>query len=108
VGTCPQSRDHWLGSGTYPACYLSINIGNMELFSREADSNNNLLPYDGMVQYYGPVMPPGDARYYLEVLLNQVEWRHDEAVIFGRHIITKRKVAWYGDEEYAYTYSKGY
>jgi len=26
-------------------------------------------------------------------------------VIFGRHIVTKRKIAWYGDAEYAYTYS---
>jgi alkylated DNA repair dioxygenase AlkB len=38
-------------------------------------------------------------------LLEHIEWRNDEAVIFGRHIITKRKVAWYGDGNYAYAYS---
>ena len=26
-----------------------------------------------------------------------IAWRNDEAVIFGKKIITKRKVAWYGD-----------
>jgi alkylated DNA repair dioxygenase AlkB len=38
-------------------------------------------------------------------LFQTIEWRNDEAIIFGKHIITKRKVAWYGDAEYAYTYS---
>jgi alkylated DNA repair dioxygenase AlkB len=33
------------------------------------------------------------------------DWKHDEAVIFGKHITTKRKTAWYADERYAYTYS---
>jgi alkylated DNA repair dioxygenase AlkB len=38
--------------------------------------------------------------------LTTIEWRNDEAIIFGKKIITKRKVAWYGDKEYEYTYSK--
>jgi alkylated DNA repair dioxygenase AlkB len=25
--------------------------------------------------------------------------------IFGKHIVVKRKVAWYGDSDYLYTYS---
>lgn len=65
----------------------------------------NLLPYDGEVIYYGPVVDPGKLSYYLQRLSDDIVWKHDEAVIFGKHIITKRKVAWYGDEEYAYTYS---
>src|SRR5690606_26310789 len=32
-------------------------------------------------------------------------WRNDEAIIFGRKIITKRMVAWYGDKSYEYSYS---
>jgi len=65
----------------------------------------NLLPYDGEVIYYGPVVGPDKLSYYLQRLSDDIAWKHDEAVIFGKHIITKRKVAWYGDEEYAYTYS---
>ena len=45
------------------------------------------------------------ANQFFEDLLQSIEWKNDEAIIFGKHIITKRKVAWYGDSEYAYTYS---
>jgi alkylated DNA repair dioxygenase AlkB len=45
------------------------------------------------------------ADYYLNALLQTIDWRNDEAVIFGKRIITKRKVAWYGDEPFEYTYS---
>ena len=65
----------------------------------------NLLPLDGIVDYYGQVLEPAEATYYLDRLLQHIEWRNDEAVIFGRHIITKRKVAWYGDSDYNYAYS---
>lgn len=66
---------------------------------------SNLLPNDGMVIYYGPIMSLHQADHYLEALLNNIEWKQDEAVIFGRHLLTKRKVAWYGDHEFEYTYS---
>ena len=66
----------------------------------------NLLPYDGMVNYYGKIFNDQEARHYFEQLLHTVEWKNDEAIIFGKHIITKRKAAWYGDAQYAYTYSK--
>ena len=65
----------------------------------------NLLPADGIADYYGQVLEPAEATHYLERLLQQIEWRNDEAVIFGRHIITRRKVAWYGDSDYTYAYS---
>lgn len=66
----------------------------------------NLLPFDGEVVYYGKIMPPKLADRYYEDMLTKVEWKNDEAIIFGRHLITKRKVAWYGDEGFSYTYSK--
>jgi alkylated DNA repair dioxygenase AlkB len=65
----------------------------------------NLLPFDGRVDYYGRVLETAEAELLLGRLLTEIEWRNDEAVIFGRHIITKRKVAWYGDNTYTYTYS---
>ena len=75
----------------------------MDLFN--TDTIINLLPADGIVLYYGKVFAQQQAQHYLERLLNTIEWRNDEAVIFGKHIVTKRKVAWYGDKNYDYTYS---
>lgn len=74
----------------------------MDLFN---DIATNLLPYDGTGLYYGPVMPAKDADAFYEALLRDIDWQPDEAVIFGKHITTKRKVAWYGDKPYSYTYS---
>lgn len=66
----------------------------------------NWLPYDGTVYYYGKLFATAAANQYMEQLLNNIEWRNDEAIIFGKKIITKRKVAWYGDKPFRYTYSK--
>jgi alkylated DNA repair dioxygenase AlkB len=65
----------------------------------------NLLPYDGEVNYYGRVMSKQEAKDHFDSLFENIEWKNDEAIIFGKRIITKRKVAWYGDKGYSYTYS---
>ncbi len=65
----------------------------------------NLLPADGIVNYYGPLLGIAAADHYLDALLHTIEWKNDEAMIFGRKIITKRKVAWYGEKPFEYSYS---
>ncbi|AQX13921.1 DNA methylase [Elizabethkingia meningoseptica] len=77
----------------------------MELFERETDSTANLLPKDGTVNYYGKIFSLEEANHFFNVLLHEIEWRNDEAVIFGKKILTRRKVAWYGDLPFEYTYS---
>lgn len=77
----------------------------MDLFNQTIDRHRNWLPYDGTVNYYGRLLSGRQANGYLSRLLETIEWRNDEAVIFGKRIITKRKVAWYGDKPYEYTYS---
>ena len=77
----------------------------MDLFSNTIDENTNLLPSDGTVNYYGRVLSTEKATDYYEILLDSIHWKHDEAIILGKHFVTKRKVAWYGNDEYAYTYS---
>ena len=78
----------------------------MKLFDIEVDHTKNLLPRDGTVRYFGKILNEKDAIHYLNVLLNKIEWKNDEAIIFGKKIITKRKVAWYGEKPFQYTYSK--
>lgn len=75
----------------------------MNLFNTERGIN--ILPYDGIVHYYGKILSEKHATYYFDRLLHTAEWKNDEAVIFGKHFITKRKAAWYGDSNFMYTYS---
>ncbi|MCW2120130.1 alpha-ketoglutarate-dependent dioxygenase AlkB family protein [Flavobacterium sp. 7A] len=77
----------------------------MDLFSPDLDTNHNLLSQDGTVNYYGFLFSQEEANHYMAVLLSEIEWKHDEAIIMGKLIVTKRKVAWYGDQEFEYTYS---
>lgn len=77
----------------------------MKLFDDIKDKTKNWLPQDGTVNYYGKLFNQKEADYYFYKLLNTIEWRNDEAIIFGKKIITKRKVAWYGDKPFEYTYS---
>ena len=75
----------------------------MELF--EFDATVNILPLDGIVNYLGIILEPASAQNYFEKILETVPFKNDEVVIFGKRIVTKRKVAWYGDSNFAYTYS---
>ena len=77
----------------------------MSLFDLPFDANKNLLPADGEVYYHGIVIKQPQADSYYHTLMDTIEWRNDEAYIYGKHYITKRKVAWYGDKPYEYEYS---
>lgn len=77
----------------------------MDLFN-QTNEVQNLLPKDGTVHYYGQVFSVNKAAEFYSVLLDTIEWKNDEAIIFGKKIITKRKVAWYAEKPFEYTYSK--
>ena len=65
----------------------------------------NILPFDGETILHGVVFDGAEAARLMDVLRKETPWKHDEAVMFGKHIVTARKVAWYGDQHYDYTYS---
>ena len=75
----------------------------MDLFSQ--NTHSNMLPYEGEVIYLGSVFNRKEITSYYQNLLQQIPWQNDEAIIFGKHHITKRKVAWFGDKPYSYKYS---
>jgi alkylated DNA repair dioxygenase AlkB len=77
----------------------------MDLFSTEINEHHNLLPYGGTVYYYGRVLARTEADRFFQSLLQSIDWKNDEAVIYGKLITTKRKVAWYGERDFEYTYS---
>lgn len=76
----------------------------MDLFNTKPE--DNILPFEGEVNYYGKILDIKSTQHYFERLLTTIEWKNDKAIIFGKLIVTKRKVAWYGDKPFSYTYSK--
>ena len=78
----------------------------MDLFNKAINSPINLLPKDGIVNYYGTLLTNQEANGYFDCLFNTIEWKNDQAFIYGKLIITRRMVAWYGDMDFEYTYSK--
>lgn len=77
----------------------------MDLFESLDNTPSNLLPSDGEACYYGMIMSQHKADHYFDALMQTIHWQHDEAFIMGKKITTKRKVAWYGEKAYTYTYS---
>lgn len=75
----------------------------MDLFN--PDTKQNILPFDGEAIYHGLVLGREQCDFYYQNLFKEIPWENDQAVVFGKHYITKRKVAWFGDEEYDYKYS---
>ena len=71
----------------------------------EYRASNNILVKDGAVYYYGKILSSEEANQYFGLLMQNIQWENDDLVFFGKHVTTKRKVAWYGDSEYVYTYS---
>jgi alkylated DNA repair dioxygenase AlkB len=78
----------------------------LNLFEDVSDYPLNILPNDGTVHYYGKVFSQEKSDFYYDYLFHQIPWENDEAVIFGKLILTKRKVAWFGEKPFEYTYSK--
>ncbi|MEI6713655.1 MAG: alpha-ketoglutarate-dependent dioxygenase AlkB [Verrucomicrobiota bacterium] len=65
----------------------------------------NILPKDGTVFYFGPTVPGPDEAIVFNSLLNEIPWVNDSVRLFGKTIITNRKVAWFADNDIPYSYS---
>ncbi len=67
--------------------------------------SQNILPYDGEVYYEKCIWSNLNAENLFREM-HQLHWQHDELMMFGKKITTNRKVAWYGDKAFTYTYSR--
>ncbi len=69
-------------------------------------NSDNILPFDGEVYYIKDFLPAERLLDYFDKLYNEICWKNDEVLLFGKRITTRRKTAWYGDPGWTYTYSK--
>jgi alkylated DNA repair dioxygenase AlkB len=64
-----------------------------------------IIEQDGLVLYHENVISDEQIKLLYEELLNEINWENERVVMFGKEIITKRKVAFYSDESIVYTYA---
>ena len=69
-------------------------------------SSQTIINKDGIAIYTDSLIPAEKSEFFLLQLSKNIQWKNDESVIFGKHYITRRKTAWYGDGPFNYTYSK--
>lgn len=73
----------------------------MELPGLLDSHETNILPEDGIVEYFNPFI----RKDLTEELIEKVQWNQDEIQMFGKVHPLPRLTAWYGDPDAVYTYS---
>lgn len=66
---------------------------------------DTLIDGKGLVWYQPGLFSAEESVQLFGRLLNQISWESDLVKIYGRDIVTRRKVAWYGDRPWDYRYS---
>jgi len=68
-------------------------------------NNPNILPQDGIALYFEKVVADEQLEEFYEALLYNIHWENEKVIMFGKEIITKRKVAFYSDPSISYRYA---
>ena len=65
----------------------------------------NILPQDGIALYYEKIVNDDEVKQLYESLLNDIHWENERVIMFGKEIVTKRKVAFFSDPSISYRYA---
>jgi len=77
----------------------------MDLLANIITEPVNILSKEGVAEYYGSMLSEQQSTDFFERLFSNIEWKHDEVLIYGKRIVTKREVAWFAEQPFKYTYS---
>tara|TARA_B100002019_G_C21232819_1_gene581058 strand:- start:51 stop:662 length:612 start_codon:yes stop_codon:yes gene_type:complete len=70
------------------------------------DKNSSLIKADNLsVEYIENFFDFDQSQLYMKHLTNDIKWKREKIRMWGREIITKKRIAWYADEGKSYTYS---
>ena len=70
------------------------------------DKNNSLIKADNLsVEYIENFFDFDQSQLYMKHLINDIKWKREKIRMWGREIVTKKRIAWYADEGKSYTYS---
>ena len=68
-------------------------------------NNPNILPQDGIALYFEKVVKDKQLELFYAALFNNIQWENERVIMFGKEIITKRKVAFFSDPSISYRYA---
>jgi len=68
-------------------------------------NNPNILPQDGIALYFEKVVKDKQLELFYAALFNNIQWENERVIMFGKEIITKRKVAFYSNPTISYRYA---
>ena len=70
------------------------------------DKNSSLIKADNLsVEYIENFFDFDQSQLYMLHLTNDIKWKREKIRMWGREIVTKKRIAWYADEGKSYTYS---
>ena len=70
------------------------------------DKNSSLIKADNLsVKYIENFFDFDQSQLYMKHLTNDIKWKREKIRMWGREIVTKKRIAWYADEGKSYTYS---
>ena len=70
------------------------------------DKNSSLVKADNLyVEYIENFFDFDQSQLYMKHLTNDIKWKREKIRMWGREIVTKKRIAWYADEGKSYTYS---
>ena len=70
------------------------------------DKNSSLIKADNLtLKYIENFFDLDQSKSYMNHLTNIVKWRSEKIKMFGKEIVTKKRIAWYADVGKSYTYS---
>ena len=70
------------------------------------DKNSSLIKADNLlVEYIENFFDFDQSQLYMKHLTNDIKWKREKIRMWGKEIVTKKRIAWYADEGKSYTYS---
>ena len=70
------------------------------------DKNSSLIKADNLsVEYIENFFDFDQSQLYMEHLTNDIKWKREKIRMWGKEIVTKKRIAWYADKGKSYTYS---
>ncbi len=70
------------------------------------DKNSSLIRADNLsVEYIENFFDFDQSQLYMKHLTNDINWKREKIRMWGKEIVTKKRIAWYADEGKSYTYS---